>query len=137
MLAWFDKRLQRRSWGRFLRFQVSDEGARQRSKGRVIRENANSKQSAWNVASMTKEQHEDKRVSWMDSRLWRTLLVIVAAFLTFVGPTYFVYAAVHALDLNFAISMASGSMSKPYKLGRILFLYNSTSDFQPTIASAS
>lgn len=57
---------------------------------------------------MTEEQHEDKRVSWMDSRLWRTFLVIVAAFLTFVGPTYFVYAAVHALDLNFAISMASG-----------------------------
>jgi len=57
---------------------------------------------------MTEEQHEGKSGSRMDSVFWKALLVVMAAFLTFVGPTYFVYAAVHALNLDFTISMVSG-----------------------------
>jgi hypothetical protein len=42
------------------------------------------------------------------SRFWKTFLVILAAFLTFVGPTYMVYLFLNVLDLYYAVSMISG-----------------------------
>ena len=42
------------------------------------------------------------------SRFWKTLLVILAVFLTFIGPTYIVYVLFKILKMDFAISMGSG-----------------------------
>jgi len=42
------------------------------------------------------------------SRFWKTFLVILAAFLTFVGPTYMVYLFLSILNLSYVFSMVSG-----------------------------
>jgi hypothetical protein len=42
------------------------------------------------------------------SKFTKTLLVVAAVFLIFVGPSYFVYVAVNVLELDYAISMGSG-----------------------------
>lgn len=44
----------------------------------------------------------------LSSRFWKTFLVILAAFLTFAGPTYMVYLFLNVLDLSYAVSMISG-----------------------------
>jgi hypothetical protein len=51
----------------------------------------------------------------------KTLLVVVAAFLVFVGPTYFVYVAVNVLELDYAISMGSGIAL--FAVGLVLLWY--------------
>lgn len=58
---------------------------------------------------MTEGEKESKRVSgFVESKFWRTFLVVLTVFLVFGGPTYFVYLAVHGLDLDLAISGLSG-----------------------------
>ncbi|MCK4474449.1 hypothetical protein KAU30_01295 [Candidatus Bathyarchaeota archaeon] len=44
----------------------------------------------------------------LSSRFWKAFLAILAAFLTFVGPTYMVYLFLNVLDLSYAVSMISG-----------------------------
>ncbi|MDI6691659.1 MAG: hypothetical protein QME50_07375 [Candidatus Bathyarchaeota archaeon] len=44
----------------------------------------------------------------LSSKFWRTLLLVLAAFLVFVGPTYVVYVLNIILEINFAVSMVSG-----------------------------
>jgi cytochrome c biogenesis protein CcdA len=57
------------------------------------------------------EQTEQKQTLGtfnMQSRFVRTLLVIVAAALIFVGPTYGTYVFMQVLDLSYAISTIAG-----------------------------
>ena len=54
-----------------------------------------------------KEKSKSTRLN-LNSKFWKTLLVILAAFLTFVGPTYIVYALLNAFKMNYFVSMASG-----------------------------
>jgi hypothetical protein len=44
----------------------------------------------------------------LSSKFWRTLLLVLAAFLVFLGPTYVVYVLNIILEINYAVSMASG-----------------------------
>ncbi|MGQ9530218.1 MAG: hypothetical protein ACUVTC_02145 [Candidatus Bathycorpusculaceae bacterium] len=53
------------------------------------------------------EMKENRRFN-LSSRFWRTLLLVLAALLTFAGPTYFVYVLNIILEINYAVSMASG-----------------------------
>jgi hypothetical protein len=43
-----------------------------------------------------------------NSKTRKTLLVLLAAFLTFVGPTYVVYVLHEVLEIGYATSMLSG-----------------------------
>jgi ABC-type multidrug transport system fused ATPase/permease subunit len=56
------------------------------------------------------------------SKFWKTFLVILAAFLTFVGPTYMVYLFLNVLDLSWAVSMISGFVLFVVGLALILYL---------------
>jgi hypothetical protein len=42
------------------------------------------------------------------SKFWKALLAILAAFLTFAGPTYMAYLFLNILNLSYAVSMISG-----------------------------
>jgi len=42
------------------------------------------------------------------SRFWKTFLVVLAAFLTFAGPTYVPYALINILEMNYFISIGLG-----------------------------
>jgi hypothetical protein len=42
------------------------------------------------------------------SKFWKVFLVILAAFLTFVGPTYMIYLFLNILNLSYVLSMISG-----------------------------
>jgi len=44
----------------------------------------------------------------LSSKIWKTFLVVLAAFLTFAGPTYVVYALQNILGIDYAVSMVSG-----------------------------
>ena len=44
----------------------------------------------------------------LNSRFRKISLVVLAAFLTFAGPTYIVYVLMHLLEINYAVSMVSG-----------------------------
>ena len=44
----------------------------------------------------------------LSSKFWKAFLVILAAFLTFVGPTYMVYLFLSILNLSYVFSMISG-----------------------------
>jgi len=44
----------------------------------------------------------------LDSKFWKTFMIVLAAFLTFAGPTYIIYAFVNILKIDYFISMASG-----------------------------
>jgi len=61
---------------------------------------------------MNKEKGKNKSESSsrfnLSSKFWKTFLVVVAAFLTFAGPTYVVYVFLNVLGLSYAISMLSG-----------------------------
>jgi len=53
---------------------------------------------------------EDKSIGMFDlsSKFMRVFLVIVAAFLVFVGPTYVPYVLVNVLNVNYVASMVFG-----------------------------
>jgi len=59
---------------------------------------------------MKKEENKSKMRVRLDlsSKLWRTFLIILTAFLTFAGPTYVVYALIFILKVNYFVSMISG-----------------------------
>jgi hypothetical protein len=54
--------------------------------------------------------NEDRSSGGFDlsSKFWRTFLVIVAALLIFVGPTYIPYLLVGLLKVNYVASIVSG-----------------------------
>jgi hypothetical protein len=74
---------------------------------------------------MTEEKHEVKRVSErigsLNSKLLKPTLVVLAAFLTFAGPTYVVYVLQSFLDISFTISVVCGFIL--FVAGLTLFWY--------------
>jgi hypothetical protein len=55
-----------------------------------------------------KEKSKSTRLD-LNSKFWKTFLVILAAFLTFAGPTYVVYVVfLKILKMDYAVSIASG-----------------------------
>jgi len=73
---------------------------------------------------MTEEKRKSKRISFrpdLSSKFWKTLLVVLAAFLTFAGPTYVVYVLQNVLEINYAVSMVSGFAL--FIAGLVLVLY--------------
>jgi cytochrome c oxidase assembly factor CtaG len=44
----------------------------------------------------------------LSSKFWKTLLTVLAAFLTFAGPTYMVYMLRNILKIDYFVSMISG-----------------------------
>jgi len=57
----------------------------------------------------------------LSSRFWRTLLTMLAALLIFAGPTYTVLVLWRALDLDYALSIASGFLLFVIGLALLLF----------------
>jgi len=56
------------------------------------------------------ENHESNSIGKFDvsSKFWRVLLVIIAVFLIFAGPTYVSYLLFNILNLNYIVSVVSG-----------------------------
>jgi hypothetical protein len=54
------------------------------------------------------EEKQKNKTRIMSTKSWRTFLIMLAALLTFAGPTYMVYILINVLDLNYAVSMVSG-----------------------------
>jgi len=56
------------------------------------------------------ENDESNNVGRFDvsSKFWRVLLVIVAVFLIFAGPTYISYLLFNILNVNYVASIVSG-----------------------------
>ena len=71
-----------------------------------------------------KRKSKSKASSRLDSspKFWKTLLVILAAFLTFTGPTYMVYLFLNVLELSWVVSMISGFILFVVGLALILYL---------------
>jgi len=57
---------------------------------------------------MTKKKGETSARLDLSSKFWKTLLTVLAAFLTFAGPTYMVYALRTILKIDYFVSMISG-----------------------------
>jgi len=74
---------------------------------------------------MTEEKQEIKkaseRIGSLNSKLLKTTLVVLAAFLTFAGPTYVVYVLRSFLDISFTISVVCGFIL--FIVGLALFWY--------------
>jgi cytochrome c oxidase assembly factor CtaG len=58
--------------------------------------------------SMAKEKGETSVRLDLSSKFWKTLLTVLAAFLTFAGPTYMVYVLKNILKIDYIVSMISG-----------------------------
>lgn len=57
----------------------------------------------------------------LDSKFWKTFMIVLAAFLTFAGPTYVIYALVNILKIDYFASMASGIIL--FLVGLVLIWY--------------
>jgi uncharacterized membrane protein len=57
----------------------------------------------------------------LSSKFWRTLLTVLAAFLTFAGPTYVVYVLIRILKIDYFLSMISGIVL--FMAGLVLIWY--------------
>jgi len=63
---------------------------------------------------MTKKEGKDKGGARLRfdsaSEFWKTVLTLLAVFLTFAGPTYLVYMFINVLKVNYHVSLISGSV---------------------------
>ena len=59
---------------------------------------------------MMEEKQKSKIPAKFDltSKFWKVFLTVLAAFLTFAGPTYIVYVLLDILKIDYAVSMVSG-----------------------------
>ncbi len=73
---------------------------------------------------MTEEEKETKGFGGfsVESKFWKTFLVLLAVFLVFIGPTYLVYLAINVLNLDLAIAASTGFLLLLVGLVLILFL---------------
>jgi len=73
--------------------------------------------------TVTEEKPESKKTSRIDlqSNFWKTVLVVLAALLTFAGPTYVVYIFISVLDINYVVSMVSGLVL--FVIGLVIIRY--------------
>ncbi|MEM3766394.1 MAG: hypothetical protein QXU46_05140 [Candidatus Bathyarchaeia archaeon] len=51
---------------------------------------------------------KEKQTSRLSSKFWRTILTLFSTALIFIGPTYAVLVLWRGLDIDYALSMASG-----------------------------
>jgi uncharacterized protein YybS (DUF2232 family) len=72
--------------------------------------------------SEEKKAIKEARKFDLSSKLLRTLLLVLAAFLVFAGPTYVVYVLNIVLEINYAVSMVSGFALFIAGLALILYL---------------
>ena len=74
---------------------------------------------------MTEKKRKSKRkISAgldLSSKFWKTLLTVLAAFLTFAGPTYVVYVFMRILKIDYFLSMISGIVL--FIIGLVLIWY--------------
>ena len=56
------------------------------------------------------ENKESKKLRGVNltSKFWKVFLVVVAAFLTFIGPTYMAYVLANIVEISYAVSMVAG-----------------------------
>jgi hypothetical protein len=73
--------------------------------------------------TVTEEKPESKKPSRINlqSNFWKTALVVLAALLTFAGPTYVVYVFINVLDINYVVSMVSGLVL--FVIGLVIIRY--------------
>jgi hypothetical protein len=57
---------------------------------------------------MTRKKGKPSARLDLSSKFWKTLLTVLAAFLTFAGPTYMVYVLMRILKIDYFVSMTSG-----------------------------
>jgi len=75
--------------------------------------------------NMTEKKRESKgKISArldLSSKFWKTLLTVLAAVLTFAGPTYVVYVFINILKIDYFLSMISGVVL--FLIGLVLIWY--------------
>jgi hypothetical protein len=71
-----------------------------------------------------KQQIKNKKSAGfnLNSKTWRTFLIVLAALLTFAGPTYVVYLLYNVLEIGYAVSIFSGLVLLVAGLMLILYL---------------
>jgi len=67
------------------------------------------------------EEKEKNKTGFMSTKAWRAFLFVLAALLTFAGPTYGVYVLYDVVHLHYSVSMISGFAS--FVLGLLLLWY--------------
>ena len=67
------------------------------------------------------QKKERSRSTWLESKFWRVLLLLVAVVLIFGGPTYFVYVLVGAADLSQVYAVIAGFVL--FVVGLVLLWY--------------
>ena len=122
MSSGHNNRFQGGSRGGFFRLQVLDESSRQRSEGRVIRENVKFRYPS-DVNHMSLENKET-RTGLTGSKYWKLLLVILAGLFTF-GAPYVVYIANSFLKRGVFFSFTGGIISLIIGLLLIWYLIRS------------
>jgi len=72
---------------------------------------------------MTQEPEEavqQPKTGMLESKFWRTIIVIIAGILVF-GGAYLAYLMINVLNLDYAVGMASGLIL--FIIGLILIIY--------------
>ncbi|MFB3889795.1 MAG: hypothetical protein ACE14S_09915 [Candidatus Bathyarchaeia archaeon] len=67
------------------------------------------------------EENATELTGFLSSKFWRTLMIIVAVFLIFAGPTYFVYLLAVVLNVALAASAVVGIVL--FVVGLVLMWY--------------
>ena len=57
---------------------------------------------------MAKKKAETYTRLDLSSKFWKTVLTVLAAFLTFAGPTYMVYIFINIMKIDYFVSITSG-----------------------------
>lgn len=68
----------------------------------------------------TETTPEQPRTGMLESKFWKTVLVLIAGICVF-GGAYLAYVMINLLKLDYALSMVSGLVL--FLIGIILFLY--------------
>jgi hypothetical protein len=73
---------------------------------------------------MTEKMEKSKSTRFdLNSRFWKTFLLVLAVLLTFAGPTYIVYVVfLRILKIDYIVSMASGFALFVIGLGLLWYL---------------
>jgi len=57
---------------------------------------------------MAKKKAETSTRLDLSAKFWKTVLTVLAAFLTFAGPTYMVYIFINIMKIDYFVSITSG-----------------------------
>ena len=67
------------------------------------------------------EDNQENRTGMLESKFFRTTLIIVAALLVFAGPTYMIHVLIINLGVNYWVSMITGFAV--FIVGLLLLIY--------------